>query len=270
LIQLIDGTGRAPDAADERHAGENGAMPIGSVTRGTTGTNRLRRVDRFIAQLPAMRRARPLVVDLGFGASATTTLEMHERLSRVHRDVDVVGIEIDPARVALASLSARRGVAFRRGGFEIPLGDGRSPTVIRAFNVLRQYDESQVLEQWRRMAGRLEAGGTLVEGTCSELGRVASWVNIAADGPTSLTLSLRLEELEWPSILAERLPKALIHRNVPGERIHPLLQDLDREWRFAAHLAVFSPARGGSAPCGASLTTDGRCSAGLHAGAWAR
>ena len=47
-------------------------MPIGQVTRGTTGTNRLRRVDRWIAQLPALRRAEaPLVVDLGYGASAT-------------------------------------------------------------------------------------------------------------------------------------------------------------------------------------------------------
>nr|HPM52817.1 class I SAM-dependent methyltransferase [Rhodoglobus sp.] len=27
-------------------------MPIGQVTRGTTGTNRLRRIDRWIAQLP--------------------------------------------------------------------------------------------------------------------------------------------------------------------------------------------------------------------------
>ena len=50
-------------------------MPIGQVTRGTTGTNRLRRVDRWIAQLAALRRATdPLVVDLGYGASATTTL----------------------------------------------------------------------------------------------------------------------------------------------------------------------------------------------------
>ena len=41
-------------------------MPIGQVTRGTTGTNRLRRIDRWIAQLPALRRAEhPLVVDLG-------------------------------------------------------------------------------------------------------------------------------------------------------------------------------------------------------------
>ena len=46
-------------------------MPIGQVTRGTTGTNRLRRVDRWIARHPALRRADdPIVVDLGFTGAA--------------------------------------------------------------------------------------------------------------------------------------------------------------------------------------------------------
>ena len=41
--------------------------------------------------------------------------------------------------------------------------------------------------------------------------------------------------------MAERLPKALIHRNVPGERVHELLDRLDREWAIAAPLAVYGP-----------------------------
>ena len=40
-------------------------MPVGSITRGTTNTNRLRRVDRWIARHPVLRRtADPLVVAL--------------------------------------------------------------------------------------------------------------------------------------------------------------------------------------------------------------
>ena len=184
--------------------------PVGQVTRGTTGTNRLRRIDRWIAQLPALRRAAvPLVVDLGYGASATTTLELHERLAHVRPDVQVVGIEISPERVALASKSARPGVSFRLGGFEVP---GERPTVIRALNVLRQYDESEVLPSWHRMVERLQPGGVLVEGTCNEVGRVASWVDVTTAGPASLTVSLRLADLApsteaVPSIVAERLPK---------------------------------------------------------------
>ena len=219
-------------------------MPIGSITRGTTGTNRLRRIDRWIAELPAFRRAaEPLVVDLGYGASATTTLELHQRLGRVRPQVRVVGLEIDPARVALAAHSARPGVRFALGGFEVPLPDGRPATVIRALNVLRQYDESEVLAAWHLMVSRLEPGGVLVEGTCNEVGRVASWVDVAAAGPRTLTVSLRLADLERPSIVAERLPKVLIHRNVPGERVHAFLRDLDRHWQLNAALSVYGPSQ---------------------------
>ena len=219
-------------------------MPIGSITRGTTGTNRLRRIDRWIAQLPVLRRAEhPLVVDLGYGASATTTLELHQRLARVRPDVEVVGIEIDPARVRLASASAGVGVSFRLGGFEVPLDHGRGATVIRALNVLRQYDEGAVPDAWALMVSRLEPGGVLVEGTCNEVGRVASWVDVTADGPQSFTISLRLADLQKPSMVAERLPKALIHRNVEGEGIHAFLIDLDRQWAVHAPLSVYGPSQ---------------------------
>lgn len=215
--------------------------PLGRITRGTTGTNRLRRIDRWIAAQPTLRRTDdPLVVDLGYGASATTSNELHERLARVRPDIEVLGIEIDPERVRIAAAAARAGVSFRLGGFEIPTGSERRPAVIRALNVLRQYDESEVAGAWSTMAARLQPGGLLVEGTCNEVGRVASWVAIDASGmPLTFTISLRLADLELPSIVAERLPKALIHRNVPGERIHTLLTDLDRQWAIAAPLAVY-------------------------------
>ena len=225
--------------------------PVGRITRGTTGTNRLRRVDRFIAALPELRHAAdPLVVDLGHGASATTPLELHARLARVRPDVEVLGLEIDPERVRVASLSARPGVSFALGGFEVPVAAGRRPAVIRAFNVLRQYNETEVPDAWARMLARLAPGGVLVEGTCSEVGRVASWVTLRAGGgsadlgspvPDSLTIALRASGLEAPSIVAERLPKALIHRNVPGERIHDLLLELDRCWAAAAPISVYGP-----------------------------
>ena len=219
-----------------------GSTVKGRITRGTTGTNRLRRVDRWIAALPVLRRTDdPLVVDLGYGASATTSLELHERLSAVRPDVEVVGIEIDPERVRIASAAARPGVSFRLGGFEVPLPDGRRAAVIRALNVLRQYEEDEVPDAWRTMVARLQPGGVLVEGTCSELGRVASWVAVDAAGPQTFTIALRLAGLEEPSVVAERLPKSLIHHNVPGERIHQLLVDLDRQWATHAGLSVYGP-----------------------------
>jgi SAM-dependent methyltransferase len=210
-------------------------MPIGQVTRGTTGTNRLRRMDRWIATLPALRRPDALVVDLGYGASATTVLELHQRLG-----VPVVGLEISPERVAIAKPFERDGVTFALGGFELA---GLHPTVVRAANVLRQYDEDAVVPAWRRMAAQLQPGGVLVEGTCNEVGRVASWVAVGAAGPSTFTISLRLGSIDVPSVVAERLPKVLIHRNVPGEHIHRLLVDLDRLWAVHAGLGVYSPSQ---------------------------
>jgi hypothetical protein len=216
--------------------------PVGRITRGTTNVNRLRRIDRWIAAHPILRTADdPLVVDLGYGASATTTLELRDRLAAVRPDVSVVGIEIDPERVRAAAAAARDGVEFRLGGFEVPLAGDRRPAVIRALNVLRQYDETEVSDAWATMCGRLQPDGVLVEGTCDEIGRVASWVGLSRYGPRTFTISLRLAGLEAPSIVAERLPKALIHHNVAGERIHDLLGALDRLWATHAPLGVYGP-----------------------------
>jgi len=228
---------------------------IGQITRGTTGTNRLRRVDRWIARHPVLRRAAdPLVVDLGYGASGVTAFELEARLRHARPDVEVLGLEIDPARVARAreQLTALRAgrtpfaadahVAFARGGFEVPVPGGRAPAVIRAFNVLRQYDESEVADAWSRMCARLAPDGMLVEGTCDELGRICTWVEIGSDAvPRSLTVSLRLAQLDSPAIAAERLPKALIHRNIPGEPVHAFLAALDAEWTRAVAASAFSP-----------------------------
>jgi SAM-dependent methyltransferase len=217
--------------------------PVGTITRGTTHPQRLRRVDRWIAHTAAaaLRAAPdPVVVDLGYGAAAWTARDLRDRLRGVCPDVHVVGVEIDPERVAAAAPYADATLTFRRGGFEVPL-DGADAVVIRAFNVLRQYDESEVASAWAQMSARLAPGGVLVEGTCDELGRHAWWVAISAgeSQPRTLTLSTRLAGLERPSDLAERLPKALIHRNVPGERVHAFLADLDQAWAAAAPHASF-------------------------------
>jgi hypothetical protein len=174
------------------------------------------------------------VVDLGYGASPITAVELHDRLQRVRADVRVVGIEIEPARVAAAKALERDGLSFRVGGFEVPLDDGARPTVVRAFNVLRQYPEDEVPAAWAMVRERLAPDGLLVDGTCDEIGRRASWVAVDATGPVSLTISVRMGGLDRPSDVAERLPKSLIHRNVPGEPVHAFLADLDRAWARSA------------------------------------
>ncbi len=218
------------------------ARALGLPTRGTTNANRLRRVDRWLVatQVPRLRdAARPLVVDLGYGSSAVTTLELAERLGAEVRGLEVVGLEIDPARVAaVAEDRDPPRVDFRVGGFEL---GGLQPVLVRAFNVLRQYDEESAARAWQTMCAALGPGGLLVEGTCDEWGRRASWVALDADGPLTLTLAARVADLDRPSDLAERLPKALIHANVPGRPVHDLLRALDTAWASAAGLSTFGP-----------------------------
>ncbi|UED84809.1 class I SAM-dependent methyltransferase [Streptomyces profundus] len=218
-------------------------MVEGFVTRGTTNPNRLRRMDRWIAavQGPALRRAPggpgPLAVDLGYGAAPWTAVELLHRLRRVRSDIRVTGVEIDQDRVTAAQRWAEPGLDFVRGGFELPLPGGERPLLIRAANVLRQYDEEQVPAVWARLRGRLAPDGLLVEGTCDEIGRRQVWVALGPEGPRTVTFAARLGSLRTPSDLAERLPKALIHHNVPGQPVHAFLRDFDHAWAAAAPYA---------------------------------
>lgn len=240
-------------------------MMQGTITRGTTNPNRLRRVDRWLQTWPGLITTEdPLVVDLGYGASAVTPLELMHRLRKARPDTQLIGLEIDPQRVSLARAElaeARRvgtraaadmaQVSFELGGFEVPLPRNRRAAMIRAFNVLRQYDEAEVVPAWDLMLARLQPGGVLVDGTCDEIGRIASWIAVTPPGartskgtdvpggPQTLSIALRLDGLEVPSIVAERLPKALIHRNVEGENIHRFLAELDRVWQINAPLRDF-------------------------------
>lgn len=229
--------------------------PIGNITRGTTNPNRLRRVDRYIATLPVLRRvSAPIVVDLGFGASPITAIELLERLRAANKRVRVLGIEIERERVARGEAVAHENLQFVLGGFEVPVPDAfggstASVDVIRAFNVLRQYDETEVAAAWASMQSRLSAEGILVEGTCDEIGRLSSWITMDRERPLIFTISLRLTGLDLPSKVAERLPKALIHHNVAGERIHNFLQALDDAWRHNSGLSAFSAAQRWQATC---------------------
>lgn len=179
-------------------------------------------------------------MDLGYGASPITAIELHARLLKLNPSVRVVGVEIERERVERGLAVAKPGLDFTHGGFEVPLPKGLAEaTVIRAFNVLRQYDESEVASAWASMQQRLSGDGLLVEGTCDEIGRLASWITLDRNCPLTFTISLRLSGLELPSKVAERLPKALIHHNLPGERIHDWLQAIDRAWATNAPLSTF-------------------------------
>lgn len=260
-------------AADARVEGIPTTVPrtppahaLGTVTRGTTGVNRLRKCDRWMCHHPAIRSAlrnavcntvpsvsadtcantctdactdaatgAPLAIDLGYGAAPWTTVEMATRLrTHVCPTLEVVGLEIDPSRL----FPPQNGVRFELGGFEL---SHYHPSLVRAFNVLRQYSEAEVGNAWRIMQSRLAPGGLIVEGPCNEVGQRAAWILLDNERPRSLTLAWSPTAVTTPSDVAERLPKALIHRNVPGEKIYDLLQAADAAWDATAGYATFGP-----------------------------
>jgi hypothetical protein len=219
--------------------------PLGQHTRGKTARNRLRRVDNFLLLYDGalVRRrdglfARAFYVDLGYGAEPATTLESAARLRRANPRLPVLGVEIDPERVARAVPYADDLTCFRLGGFNLPLQDGETVRAIRAFNVLRQYDECQVQEAWQVMGRHLLDGGLLIEGTADPSGRVwvANLLRRAGDGLLyeGLLFSTNFRGGFEPGIFQPVLPKNCIHRVVPGEKMH----DFISAWHRAARETV--------------------------------
>jgi hypothetical protein len=138
--------------------------PLGQPTRGKTAPNRLRKTDAFlaIAYPELIRRARGLYVDLGYGAYPITSVETLHRLRRINPHLRVLGVEIDPQRVADAQPFATSGLEFRLGGFNLPLKAGETVSVIRAFNVLRQYDEAAVAAALATLSQPLVSDGLII------------------------------------------------------------------------------------------------------------
>lgn len=218
----------------------------GHSTRGKTARNRLRRTDTWIARDGLLRNAKaPLYVDVGYGAEPSTTIETLHRLQGLTDELRVVGVEIARERVEAAAADAIPGtLEFRLGGFDLPLERDERAHVIRAMNVLRQYEEHEHAPAIARMARSLADGGMLLEGTSTPTGRLLT-ANIyrrrgAEVEHEGLMLAPNLAR-EWrPLELRSVLPKNLIHHCEAGSPLEAFFE----RW----HEAYAEARRGGLAP----------------------
>lgn len=179
-----------------------------------------------------------LFVDLGYGAEAVTTLESAARLRRLNPNLRVLGVEIEPDRVAAALPFANERTFFRLGGFNLPLLPNETVRAIRAFNVLRQYEEKDVVPAWAQMAAGVLPGGLLLEGTSTPTG--ALWcTNVLRRAIDNTRIGWVQEALVFftnfhlgfePGEFQTHLPKNYIHRVIPGEAIYDFFMD----WKSAA------------------------------------
>ena len=228
--------------------------PEGQPTRGKTASNRLRRVDNFILLYEPSLLTRTdngfsdsLFVDLGYGFDPRTTLESAARFRRVNPNLKILGVEIDQDRVDAALPYQDNKTFFRLGGFNLPLKENETVRLIRAFNVLRQYDEKDFAPAYERLAQYVLPGGLMIEGTSNPFGsiwaaNVVRKVDIALSGAneksavegekmaygswkmealvfsTNFRLGFNVEEFQTI------LPKNLIHHMMPGEKIYDFFE----------------------------------------------
>ena len=241
--------------------------PEGQPTRGKTAANRLRRVDNFILLYePSLLSrtdgwfANSAFVDLGYGFDARTTLESASRFRRVNPDLKILGVEIDKERVEAALPFANDQTFFRLGGFNLPLQKGERVRLIRAFNVLRQYDEKDFAPSYERLAEYVLPGGLMIEGTSTPYGqlwaanlarrmgkaenqrigeletrdwRLGDWRFEALVFSTNFRLGFDVEEFQTI------LPKNLIHRVIKGEPIYKFFEAWKKSAKETSHAKIF-------------------------------
>ncbi|MBK9006524.1 MAG: hypothetical protein IPM31_05975 [Anaerolineae bacterium] len=232
--------------------------PEGLPTRGKTAANRLRRADNFILLYePSLLSrtdgwfANSIFVDLGYGFDARTTLESASRFRRANPNLKILGVEIDKKRVEAALPFSDEKTFFRLGGFNLPLQEGEHVRLIRAFNVLRQYEEKDVAPAYERLGRYVLPGGLMIEGTSNPFGSVwcanvarrventekrrigalgskdwglGGWRFEALVFSTNFHLGFVVDEFQTI------LPKNLIHRVAPGEPIY----DFFEAWKRSA------------------------------------
>ena len=237
-----------------KHPGFLPKKPQGAITRGKTAQNRLRQTDHFLMIYdPALlRQSGPSIfVDLGYGFGPVTTIETADRFHRLNPELRILGVEIDPERVAAAMPFQTSLVSFRLGGFNIPVQAGEKVRGIRAFNVLRQYNEDDVAQAWEAMGHNVIEGGLLLEGTSNPVGNI--WVSnvLRLRGGVwkqeALVFYRGLSNLALngfdPADFQPVLPKNLIHRMVPGEWVNTFFEDWKKTAQETAHQKAWGAKR---------------------------
>ena len=232
-------------------------MPVGSITRGTTNTNRLRRIDRWIADAvraaPRHRRVRRRPrLRCERRDRARTRREARARSARRrrarHRDRPRPG-----AHRARAARGGARGRMHFAAGCASSSGSAASRCRRRAGAVRPSSGRSTCCgsttsptspppgRAWPRAS---QPGGLLVEGTCDELGRVASWVGVDASGPRDLhdqpaPFAASRPRRSWPSACPRRSSTA----TCPASASTSCSPRSTGRWRVHAPMSVYGPSQ---------------------------
>jgi len=189
-----------------------------------------------------------MFLDLGYGFAARTTLESAQRFRKLNPNLKILGVEIDKERVEAALPFADEKTFFRLGGINAPLKDGEHVRLIRAFNVLRQYEEKDFAPAYEQLANHIIPGGLTIEGTSNPFGSI--W---------SANLVRKLERGEWcfENLIFSTnfrmgfdvdefqtiLPKNLIHHVVSGEEVYAFFEAWKQSAKETAAMKTYGDAQ---------------------------
>ena len=219
--------------------------PDAHETRGKTAAQRLRRLDQFLLAFdPGLLKPKDsVVVDLGYGRIPITTAEWFGRLQQHHPHIRMIGVERDPERVSTASEMTKKGLSFRRGDFQLPLQIGERVRLLRALNVLRQYEEHAAVRAHAQLIAQIDDGGLVAEGTCDPQGRTMVVTLLRSKRGVvhheGLLFATSFQHDFDPRAFQAVLPKHLIHRVVEGQPIHAFFDAWDRSTRVCRSHAQF-------------------------------
>ena len=210
-------------------------MPVPDrAVRARTRAGRLAALDAWVVrdeQKPLAPALSPwgegaMAIDVGFGDSATTTLELARAVRAVNPDLRIVGVDRDASRVASAQTSVEPGVSFVAGGFAELAALGPA-CLVRAVNVLRAYREDEVPAIHELLGAPLIEGGLVVEGS-SDVDGAVTVVHLLRKTAGALVREALLFHTDFsrgfaPWLFRDWLPRDLRRRVRPGEPMHGFL-----------------------------------------------
>lgn len=171
------------------------------------------------------------IVDVGFGVSAVTTLELAQAFPGHH----VVGLEQDPVRVEAARREFPQ-LELVAGGLEV-LANEPPALVLRVANVARGLTREAAAALHDQVAPLLVDGGVCLEGSTDVEGHVTAFWVLRRRGVACVreALVLHTDGVRGfsPMLFRDVLPRDLRRDVKPGTPIAALLADWTAAWEAA-------------------------------------
>lgn len=199
-----------------------------SSRRGRTSAGRLRALDRYVLEYERalLLHGEGPFIDVGFGDEPLTTLASAEAFRAVRPELEVIGVERDPAR---AQGARSPGLKIVTGDFTaLPaLGPAR---LVRVMNVLRGYREEELPAAYEQLFRTLGERGLGLEGSSNPSGSLLCAYLLRGGRREALLFSTDFEEGFAPMQFRDWLPRALRRRVRPGEAIFDFLSAWKAAW----------------------------------------